>query len=696
MSDTIPLSFEAVDNLTRHVETMTAALGKLAAGHEKQEDAAEDAETAQKSLGETLSEVADITAISERATALAGFAWEKAGAAYEQLTGLLDSSLAAWDEQSKKSGKSASALGSVAESSAKLEKEATKVLAQLGKMIERSGTIQVTYTITAGVLKEVRDILKEVDEEGKKTGDTLGGDLANGAIGFFSALEENSGEVAQFIVQLGLIDDGIGYILTNVALLGAGLKVDFYELIRDGARDVDALLNAIEQLAAVSGTDLPDAFYEARNALRTVSVGADALSREALVGLVEANEAVEESVAGILREASQVDEVQSRITRLAAAGKKAAEDAKKALDKGGEKRRGDLVSPEEAAAEARAAALLDLDRQILQARRAKNEELAIELEREKGLVELGQSLREIKTSTLKLATEQAESLRIQTEYEAALADLEQARADDRRAAYELDDLAWRERLAREEEADEQARERYEETIARIQARYDYETEQLTLMGDTIAESVGHIPELLNDISASTERMLGGFAKAAAGITPLIASMRAYNAVGATTRQQQDALNAGLQAGVGILSGVTASFVEDKKTQAGIEALINAAAAAAAYATGNIPQGIGYTAAAAGYAAAAAFGGGSSGSAPSVGGSAGSAGPAAFGSPDLDRERALTAEAIAEAINEQGRGGGVVINVDFGNSLIAGDSPQAARIITDLIAPELAQMVRREP
>jgi hypothetical protein len=694
MSETIPLSFEAEDNLTASVKKMTDALDKLAAGHEEATKAGEEQEAESESLGDTLADLADTTAIMERATQLAGAAWAAAGAVYGKLSEGIEASLTAWDEQSKKSGKSASALGSVAESSAKLDKTVTKLLAQIGKMIERSGSLQVVMALTGAVLDELNTILKETDEQGKATAGTLGGELADGASDFFGVIRDNSGALAKFVVGLGLLDDVAKYNWVTFKAFVNLLRIELYQTLEAGAEALSKLLTGLERMSAATGVELPTGLTEARVALDGLNFGANQLANQGIADLVDNVEDLGKTSTKIVEEVLSLGSVEATINRLADAGERAVKKVKDQLDKGGERRRGDLVSPEDAAAEARAAALLDLDRQILLARKDKNEALAIELERERELVVLGQSLREIKTSTLRDATQSAESARIQLEYEEKLKELAEARREDERAVYEIKDLEWREGIKRAEEADALAKERYEQDIERIKSRYEYETEQLTLMGDTISDAMSHIPDLLNDISDSTARMLGGFAKASAGITPLIAAMRAYNAVGATSQQQQDALSAGLLAGVGILSGVTESFIENKRAQAGIEALINAAAATAAYATGNIPMGIGLTTSAAGYAAAAAFGGGGSSSGAGAGGGGGAgASSAGYQSPDLERERVLNAEAIAEAIAQNGRGGGTTINVDFGNSLIASDSPQAARIITDLLRPELEQIMR---
>lgn len=689
--ETIPIVVEARDELTAQVARMVEALERLAAGHEEQKDSAEDADKAEQSLGDTLAELADTTAIMERATQLAGAAWAAAGYTYGKLSEGISASLAAWDEQSKKSGKSASALGSVTEASDKLDKTVTKLLAQIGKMIERSGSLQVIMALTGAVLEEFNAVLKETDEQGKATAGTLGGELADSAGEFFAVIRDNSSTLAKFVVGLGLLDDvAKTNWLTFKAFINL-IRVELYQTLEAGAEALSKLLTGLERMSEATGVELPESLRTARVELDGLNIGANKLANGGIADLIDNVEELGKTSARIVDEVLSLGNVEATINRLADAGEKAVKKVKAQLDKGGEKRRGDLVTPEEAAAEARAAALLDLDRQILAARQRKNEELAIELEREKELVVLGQSLREIKTSTLRDATQSAESLRIQIEYEDKLKELEQTRRDDRAAAYEIEDQAWREQLARDEEADTAAKERYDLAIERIKSRYEYETEQLTQAGDLVSASVGHIPELLDQISDSTERMLAGFAGAAQGISPLISSLRAYNAVGVTTRQQQDALNAGLQAGVGILSSATSALVADKKKQAAIEALINAAAAAAAYATGNIPMGIGFTAAAAGYAAAAAFGGGGGGGSSAAVGGAG-AGGGGLTTPDLSRERELNAEAIANAIKSEGAGGGTTIVIDFGSSTQLGQSPEVARQIVDAIAPELARMI----
>lgn len=696
--ETIPLIFQGQDELTALVKVMTEALVKLSAAHEKQEDSAEDAEKAEKSLGDTLAEVADTTAIAERAAQLAGFAWEIAGAAYEKLTGFLTASLDAWDEQSKKSGRSASALGSVAEASAKLDKEATRLLAQLGKMIERSGSIQVTYTITAEVLEELRKILKDVETQSKDTGGSLGGELADGAAEFFGTISENAEDLAKFLTALGLLDN-----LVRLNLLGIGAFVDmmqyrFYEVLQEGADAVDTLLLGLEQLLLLSGKEIPQGFINARFAVQQLGIGAEQLGNKQLgevaTGAIKARDAIFEMAA----EAASVDTLRGQIERLAAAGKKAAEDAKAALDKGGNKGRGDLVTAEEAAAEKRAAALLDLDRQILEAQRDKNDLRVVELEREKALVELSQSLREIKTSTLRTATEQTEGLRIQLEYEASLKELADAREADRRAAYEIESGIQRELLEFEEQRAAAQEERARAALDAIEARREAELERIDAVSEAATEGFGGIADIVGDMTdettqlvAALEQGFGAAARLGASLTKLTVSNKSF-------KDSQEEVSAAISAGAGLASALVGAYADSIKERARYEAAINAAAAiaAGAFALSGYP---GFAGAAFGHAAAAVKFGliaggaiGSGGGATSAGGGAAAGAGPTFQAPDMSRERELNAEAIARAIAEEGRGGATVINVDFGSSLILGESPEAARRITDLVTPELLRVI----
>lgn len=695
--ETIPLVFQAQDELTRQVAAMVEALQKLASTHDDTTEKAEEADKAEKSLADTLSEVADATAIAERATQLAGAAWAAAGFVYEKLSEGITASLAAWDEQSKKSGKSASALGSVTESSAKLEKTITKLLAQLGKMIERSGSIQVTYAILGGVLDEVRKILKEVEGQAKDTVGSLGGDLADGASGFFGVVRDNSATLAEFVVGLGLLDDAAkGVWVTFKAFINL-LRIGLYQTLETGAEALGKLLTGLERMSAATGVALPEGVREARVALDGLSFGANKLANEGIADLVDNIEDLGKTSAKIVDEVLSLGSVEATINRLADAGEKAAKKAKGALDRGGERGRGDLVSPEDAAAEARAAALLDLDRQILLARQSKNEALVIELERERELAALGQRLKEIKTSTLRDATQSAESLRIQLDYEQKLKDLEQTRRDDRRAAAEEETALERELLEFEEQRGTEQEERARRALEAIAARREAEIERIDAVAEAATSGFEGLADLVGEMDDATARLVDSLERGFGAAAQLGANLAKLSVSNKSFKDSQEEVSAAMSAGVGLASALIGAFESNIKKRAAWEAALNAAAAiaAGAFAISGYP---GFAGAAIGHAAAAvkfgliaggAIGGGGGGGGASSGGG-GAAGPT-LQSPDLSRERELNAEAIASAIAEQGRGGATIITIDFGSSMILGQTPEAARQIVDAIAPELQRM-----
>lgn len=696
--ETIPLLFQGQDELTAQVKIMTEALLKMAAAHEKQEDSAEDADKAEKSLGDTLAEVADTTAIAERAAQLAGFAWEVAGAAYERLTGFLSASLEQWDEQSKKSGRSASALGSITEASTKLEKEQNKLLAQIGRMIERSGSLQVTVTITAEVLEELRKILKDVETQSEDTAGSLGTDLADGAEAFFTVISDNAEDLAKLLTALGLLDNLVGLNLLGIGAFVDMMQYRFYEVLGDSAEAVDTLLLGLEQLLVLSGQEIPEGFTKARAAIQQLGIGAEQLGNKQLGEVATGAVAARNAIFEMAGEAAGVDALRANIERLSKAGIDAAKKAREELAKGGNKGRGDLVTAEEAAAEKRAAALLDLDRQILEAQRNKNDLRVVELEREKALVELGQSLRDIKTSTLRTATEQTEGLRIQLEYEAALKELADAREADRRAAYEIEAGIQRELLEFEEQRAAAQEERARNALDAIEARREAELERIDAVSEAAVEGFGGIADIVGDMTdetaqlvAALEQGFGAAARLGASLTKLTVSNKSF-------KDSQEEVSAAISAGAGVASALVGAYADSIKERARYEAAINAAAAiaAGAFALSGYP---GFAGAAFGHAAAAVKFGliaggaiGSGGGATAGGGVSGGASGPTFQAPDMSRERELNAEAIARAIAEEGRGGATVINVDFGSSLILGESPEAARRITDLVTPELLRVI----
>ena len=183
-----------------------------------------------------------------------------------------------------------------------------------------------------------------------------------------------------------------------------------------------------------------------------------------------------------------------------------------------------------------------------------------------------------------------------------------------------------------------------------------------------------------------------------GTTKLAASI-----VDLTSRQwdfakASESAISGLQAGVGIASGLTSIFVKDVKERAKWEAAINAAAAVAAgagfWASGN-PA---YLAAAAGFGTAAVQHGiiaGTSTSAPSVSGGGASARTAAPQAPRQDpaqqRENArIMGEEIARA---SGARQDQAININMYDTMALGQSSESADQLAEYLVPAITTRLR---
>lgn len=164
---------------------------------------------------------------------------------------------------------------------------------------------------------------------------------------------------------------------------------------------------------------------------------------------------------------------------------------------------------------------------------------------------------------------------------------------------------------------------------------------------------------------------------------------------------QDATIAGMQAGVGIASGLTSLFVEDIKERARWEAGINAAAAlgawAALYFTGN-PA---YLAAATTYTAASiqhgiiagSSAGGASG--PPSSASIGGGGRTASAIPEPSRETmADNAKLLAEAIAEANRDrDGQTVQVNIYDPMLLGNSPETVNELSRELGPGIMRVMR---
>lgn len=672
MAETIPLEFTAVDNLTKAVSKMTEMLEQMsqaetqvAKAADETTDATEKQSQATSRFGrvlDTLSRNYDkfsqgLSGVSEgfgsfrEKLETAYYVVELSKAGLEALSGLYGSiserittANEKWDEQSKKLGKAASGLGSIAETTAKVKKAQDGLYASLGKVIDRSSILQTLNLAQERVLKSLKKYIDDNAESWAKYLNQLGQDGLNKLISFGALIEENASTLARLNLALSATAQLVGFTIKSFVLIGQTIYTALTEPIADAAETISQFLAVTSFLT--DDKKLSASLLSAANAFDKIKQSAKSAQTEGIVGIRETVQeltgdavALTSTLQNVFADDAGIEGYIKRYERLG----KFIQDTSKAIKR-------DLQTGIEEDGKTRT----DLD----------------PMEgRELGLQDYGKIWSEV----IKTASD----------------NVKQARREEA----ELEDLAWRERIAREEEEDAKRKERFDITMANIKSREEAEIAAIENISSSISDTFANIPNLIDGVSESTQRMFNGFSQAALKVGDLSKAFKAYNAVGATAKQQQDAINAGISAGAGVLSSVTQSFIEDKRKQAAIEALINAAAAAASYATGNIPAGIAYTAAAVSYGAAAAFsGGGSSGG--NIGASAGAAqGSSSPSMVNLDQERRQNAEAIAEAFREAENNRSVTINLSFDNALIASDSPQAARVITDLITPELQQILR---
>ena len=359
---------------------------------------------------------------------------------------------------------------------------------------------------------------------------------------------------------------------------------------------------------------------------------------------------------------------------------------------------------DQAIASSQALVSLDAERLNVEARRVRlaggegAELKAIELERQAQLLQLSVELEGIENEGARARTETIRLQSIQLDYQEKLneaqaqtlagidaigASIEGAFGDaggllSESLAADLE--GWQERI--------DANDAYMEKIDELGKLDEKTKKRMTEENEKLAEE-------MEKVTKATERQIAAFERAAQSATQLGVNIAkiAVNNKGLAGSQQE--VSAALSASVSLAGSIVSAFTDNVKTRAKWEAAFNAAAAIAAGAMSfanpaYIPVAAGHAAAAVkfGLVASGAIGaGGPGGSAPG-GGGAGAAAPATPMSLDLERERLLTAESIAESIASQGRGGNTTVVIDFGSSLIASTSPQAAQELADLLGPEL--------
>jgi hypothetical protein len=699
--ETIPLTFEAIDNLSKAIAKMTEMLEKMGFSQAETTKATDKATDATEKQGEAADSTSSFMERLNAGLEVAKKAYELAGVAIEVVRAGITRSNEAWDEQSKKLGKSASSLGSVAEANVKLEKAQTKVFASVGKIIDRSSVFQAVSLALTDVLVDINKWLGENSQAISEWGNKIAVDGSQKIQELGKYITENSETIARWAIGLSSVKDLFMALVNAGDVLVQFLKISLYGALTAVSTVVLGLTELLIYLIDYTGRQVPQALEDMRLGLEETSkIGVDGL-KSSFNGLVDATDNAWESGANFFGKLSLAaggtkEQLKGTISLLDVVGETVTKTGLKIEEnlnrgvKGKGKGRKDLIDAETAAEEKRQRVLLDYEKRIIEAQRANNDELVIQLQKEKAIVEARQSLRDIKTSGLREITMEVAELKAQVEYETAILELAKNKRDEQVALHDIEMQARKEALDFDLQQDDKAKERYDLAIANITAREEREIASIEYVAQAISDAFANAPSYIDNISESTERMLAGFQKASLGVGKLAKAFKGYNAQGATAEDQQEAINVAIGAGAGVLSSVTSSFIKNKQKQAAIEALINTAASAASFADGNIPAGIAYASAAVSYGAAAAFGGGGGG-----GAGAGSGATASQAPIDLNAERRANAEAIAEALGVEGRaGGGTVINVDFGNAIIASESPEAAQILANMVAPQLARLIGR--
>ena len=198
-------------------------------------------------------------------------------------------------------------------------------------------------------------------------------------------------------------------------------------------------------------------------------------------------------------------------------------------------------------------------------------------------------------------------------------------------------------------------------FALIEARAEAEREQIDelnaagQLGDFEADKargLSEAREIADKIKAFYSGIEEAATAAAASQDPVVA---AFGRVTGAIEAQIDALTKGGASAISAAGAIGAAIFEDDQARWAVRSIAEAAAAAASFATGDIPGGIQHSVSSGLYAAAAASGGGSSSSASGARG----------GGSRLPQARALERE-------DRSGGGATIINI---NRPVVGGTPQ---------------------
>lgn len=814
MSETVPLEFEAIDRLTSTVDKMVQSIEALVAAQTESTKATEENAEAQDDAASSLGKMDKVLAIARNGVELAGMVWEKVSGIYEGLVAAVDTSLSKWDEQAKRTGVAASALGSVADASARAEKAQDKVFRSIGKVIEQTGLAQIAFNAKKTALDELNKFIKTYDDDIVKTAQDLGGGFLSAVRDVTKFIDENAASFAGLIVLGKNLQTLLSAVYEAFTILAQYLKLQFYTALALVSTALLKLVEGLQWVIKTAGGEVPQAIEDMRLGLEALS---NTTKDRAIKTLGDMVDTADRATAKITKfgtslydaftgKDSQLSDAEKNVKSFTTALQNRIKELEDQLAKARGGGTGKAKLGEEAKEAARQTQLLEIQNKIVDSRAAGTAELTIELEKQLAILEAEQSTvgmisRRQKELTKLVGTktaelDAAEKLKALSEEEAAKAeeraaaqqavmdkalaasqvlvslDAERLNLEARRLriaggegselkAVELERQAQLLQLSTELESIENDEIRARTEKIRLQAiELDYQ-EKLTAaqeetlagidaIGASVESSFGDVGGLLSEslaadlegwqsridandeymekldelgrldektkkrmteenekiaeemdkVTKATERQIAAFERGAQAAAMLGTNIAKISVNNKSLAESQGEVSAALGASVNLAGSIVSAFTDNVKTRAKWEAAFNAAAAIAAGALSfanpaYIPVAAGHAAAAVkfGLVASGAIGagGGGGGGVPSGGG--GAVPPANNVSLDLERERVLTAESIAESIASQGRGGGTTIVIDFGSSLIASTSPQAAQELADLLEPELQRRIR---
>lgn len=598
----------------------------------------------------------------------------------------------------------ASTLGT-ARASIKEASDATGDLQQMvGRLLNQSGLLPAIIDPGVGALRDMEGWLAANSVRAQELAISAGNILAAGlevgieaAIFGYKAYKDLELGLSFAAAGLKVIPDlaeivGRSLLVLGADVIGAVLEKlsDFGESAADIARAVgaDGIANALDEATASA-----DSFSSKVDGFATEQLkGIADETRQIDTTVKELNDDVGDWVEGY-RDAEKAGDKARAVTDAMRDGLAKASANIKPLTSGYEKSAAASADTAKSLAEQNkllkeqkgltdeefflSAQRLDLEYDILQARQRGDEQGAIELEHELAVLAVEEA---------KLAQKE-EGLRAQVERNGLL----EAQLAKEEALKALEDEAEKERLEKIKERNDELKKQQEDRKKKLEE----EAEEWRTLGDDIGAAISQLGGTDSEIARITAA-LGGMSDA------LVTAAGDYQYMVASGTKAQDALASSAGTATGAIGDAVASQIDDTGKASLVRAGFAAAEVALHLASGNVASaglaGIGLV----GHTATAALAGKSGGASASGGGGGAGRGAAptsvARGEFDPERLAEIQGRTFAEAIGQQGQGGGQTIVFDLSNNTNLMDSPSMERMLTDVVRNGLSaqgiDLVRR--